>query len=73
MKAVKTVPLSDMDYVQLYAEKLKSDPSLFASQKLLIDSQLKASHSLFSNAFGPEPEFRKNARAYLRKVGLLDK
>jgi len=64
-------PITDMDYVELYAEKLKKDPSLFKQQKMLIDSQIKASQSLFTNMFGVGEEFKKNAREYLKGIGLL--
>ncbi|MBU1051121.1 MAG: hypothetical protein KJ718_01050 [Nanoarchaeota archaeon] len=64
-------PIKDMDYVKLFAEKLKKDNSLFKQQKMLIESQLQASRSLFRNMFGTGEEFKKNARIYLRKVGLI--
>jgi len=37
---------------------------------MLIDSQIKASRSLFKT-FGKEEEFKLNARRYLKGVGLL--
>ena len=41
-----------LDYVEMYANKLKEDNRLFAQQKMLIESQLKGSASLFGkNAF----------------------
>lgn len=63
-------PLSDLDYVVIYAEKMKEDNSLFKQQKVLIESQLQGSHSLFKNAFS-EGDFKTLAREYLRKVGLI--
>ena len=64
--------LSDIDYVELYANKLKHDNSLFKQQKMLIESQLKASSSVFRNMFAGE-NFKEKARAYLRSIGLLQK
>jgi hypothetical protein len=61
----------EIDYVTLYAEKLLYDPSLFKQQKMLIESQMKASASLFRH-FGTGEEFKKNAREYLRGIGLLN-
>ena len=61
--------MDDLDYVELYAEKLKKDNRLFAQQKKLIESQLKGSSSLFKNAFGKD--FKEGARKYLRSVGIL--
>jgi hypothetical protein len=62
--------MSDLDYVVLYASKLKEDNRLFAQQKRLIENQIKASSSLFKNAFGRE--FKENARKYLRSIKLID-
>lgn len=66
------IPKTDSDYVKLYAEKLKEDNSLFAQQKKLIESQIKSSKSLFANSFSGK-DFKKNARKYLREIGLLKK
>ena len=44
--------LTDMDYVELYAKTLKNNPELFKQQKILIESQLKASRELFLKRFG---------------------
>ena len=62
--------MSDLDYVVLYASKLKEDHKLFAQQKRLIENQIKASSSLFKNAFGRE--FKENARKYLKGIGLIN-
>ena len=59
---------NDLDFVELYANKLKKDNSLFSQQKMLIESQIKSSRSFFNN-FGKE--FKKKAREYLRKRGLI--
>jgi len=64
-------PMTDMDYVELYAKKLREDNSLFKQQKMLIESQMKSSSQFFRNCFGEGEDFKKNARIYLRKVGLL--
>ncbi len=64
-------PKTDMDYVVLYAEKLKTDNSLFKQQKKLIESQLRGSHSLFRNMFSGK-DFKKNTGEYLRERGLLE-
>lgn len=61
---------SDLDYVELYAEKLKEDNDLFRQQKRLIEAQLKASSSLFRNMFSGE-DFKKNAREYLKSRDLI--
>ena len=44
-------PLKKIDYVKLYAKRLKEDNSLFKQQKIFIESQFHASHSLFKNMF----------------------
>lgn len=62
--------ISDLDYVELYANKLKEDNKLFLQQKKLIESQLHASSSIFRNRFGKK-DFKKNARIYLKEIGLI--
>ncbi|MBI2664929.1 hypothetical protein HYX10_06345 [Candidatus Woesearchaeota archaeon] len=62
--------ISDLDYVTLYAEKLKHNNRLFAQQKVLIESQMRASSSFFASMFGSK-NYKENARKYLRSVGLL--
>tara|TARA_Y100000031_G_C7982378_1_gene275380 strand:+ start:397 stop:585 length:189 start_codon:yes stop_codon:yes gene_type:complete len=62
--------MKEIDYVELYAKKLKEDPSLFEQQKMLIDSQITGSRSLFENMFKGE-DFKEKAREYLRGIGLL--
>ena len=61
--------MTDVDYVEMYARRLKNDNSIFAQQKKLIESQLQGSSSLFSNTFS-DGDFRKAARKYLKGVGL---
>lgn len=58
-----------IDYVKLYAERLKQDNSIFKQQKLLIESQLKGSSSLFRDMF--KKNFKEEARDYLKKRGLI--
>tara|TARA_Y100000310_G_C20379859_1_gene667562 strand:+ start:251 stop:439 length:189 start_codon:yes stop_codon:yes gene_type:complete len=58
-----------IDYIKIYAEKLKQDNSIFKQQKLLIESQMKGSSSLFKNMF--KKNFKKEARDYLKKRGLI--
>lgn len=62
-------PKKDIDYVEFYAEHLKMDNRYFEHQKTFIESQMRASRSFFSGML--EGDFKANARAYLRKVGLL--
>ena len=63
-------PVKDMDYVILYANKLKKDNSIFKQQKILIESQISSSRSLFRNMFGKGINFKTKARKYLRNIGL---
>lgn len=62
---------TDLDYVEYFAKRLREDNSLFKQQKMLIESQLKSSSELFKKRFGTGKDFKKNARAYLKKIGLL--
>jgi len=63
-------PTTDIDYVELYAKKLKEDKTLFQQQKTLIESQLHSSRTTFSK-FGTGDEFKAKAREYLRGTGFL--
>ncbi|MFH1787350.1 MAG: hypothetical protein ABH811_00985 [archaeon] len=65
----KRIPIKDLDYIELYAEKLKKDSTLFSQQKRLIENQMKASRSFFANVFSGD--FKTNARRYLKERGLL--
>ncbi len=65
------IPIKDSDYVELYAEKLKNDNSLFKQQKMLIESQLHSSSSIFRKMFGKGDSFKINARKYLKSIGLI--
>ena len=62
--------MKNIDYIKLYAEKLKNNHQLFSQQKMLIESQLYASSSLFKKMFEGH-DFKENARKYLRKRGLI--
>lgn len=68
MMAMK--PVTDLDYVELYARKLRNDNSLFAQQRTLIESQLQGSASIFRSMF-QGTDFRKKAREYLKATGVL--
>ncbi len=59
-----------IDYVKLYAEKLKEDPSLFKQQKMLIESQMQSSTAFFKKLFA-DTDFKTSARKYLRDIGML--
>jgi hypothetical protein len=61
----------EIDYVEFYAEKMKGDNSIFGQQKKLIEAQLIASIVLFRRMFGEGDDFKKNAREYLRSIGLI--
>ncbi len=61
--------MKDEDYVELYARRMKEDNSLFKQQKMLIESQLQASSSLFRKMFSGD--FKTKARKYLREIGLI--
>lgn len=61
---------SDLDYVEFYAEQLKINNKFFKDYKKIIDSQIKASSSLFGKMFKNE-DFRLKAREYLKKRLLI--
>ncbi|MAE13149.1 hypothetical protein CMO92_01170 [Candidatus Woesearchaeota archaeon] len=62
--------MNKQEYVVTYAKELKNNSALFSQQKLIIDSQIKASASFFRNMF-KEEEYKKAARRYLHQRGLL--
>ncbi len=64
------VPITDLDYVKLFAEKLKNDNRLFVEQKKFIESQIKMSSSLFQKMFAED--FKTNARKYFRKRKIIE-
>lgn len=57
---------TDKDYITFYAKKLKKDNSVFKQQKVLIESQLNGSSSLYKKRFGIGNKFKTNARKYLK-------
>ena len=61
MVKLKSIPKTDLDFVEFYAEELKNNNDLFSQQKVIIDSQIKASLSLFSNMFGTK-NFKKKSK-----------
>ena len=63
------MPKTNLDYVEMYAKKLKIDNKLFSQQKSLIESQMQISQSFFLNRFGKN--FKAKAREYLMKRGLI--
>ena len=62
---------TDMDYVVLYAEKLREDNSIFKQQKTFIESQMKSSKDMFRNLFGKGEVCKKKARVYLKSRDLI--
>jgi hypothetical protein len=67
---IKKIPKTDLDYVDLYAENLKTNPQLFEQQRMLINSQLKSSKSFFQNMFKGK-DFKIEARKYLKQRELI--
>ena len=68
---LKQTPKTDLNYVELYAEKLKENPKFFKQQKELIDSQLEISSELTKKRFS-KGDFKSNARKYLKDIGILN-
>ena len=60
---------NDMDFVVFYATELKNKIELFSQHKIFLDSQIKASQSLFSSF--KDGDFKVNAREYLKKRGII--
>ena len=61
--------MKEIDYVELFANRIREDNSIFKQQKRLIEAQIKSSSSLFKNMFNKN--FKAQAREYLKKVDLL--
>jgi hypothetical protein len=59
--------MKEIDYVKIYAKSMKNDNTFFKQQKVLIESQMKASSSLFKSKI----KNKRQAREYLKKVGIL--
>jgi len=68
---LKQIPKTDLEYVEIYAEKLKENPKFFKQQKELIDSQLINSSALIKQRFSKE-NFKARIRDNLRKLGILN-
>ncbi len=67
---IKIKPKTNLNYVEIYSQKLKENSKLFSQQKSLINSQIKSSKSLFKH-FGKGEKFKQNARQYLKGVKLI--
>jgi len=63
-------PETRTDYIEFYANKLNEDAFFFKQQKKLINSQLRASSSLFRKRFSGT-DFKIKARKYLKGIGLI--
>ncbi len=68
---MKKIPLTDLEYVEVYANKLLENSILFSQHKKLINSQIIFSRELFEQMFGVGREFKTNARIYLKEIGLI--
>ncbi len=65
------IPKTDLDYIEFYANKLKKSNFIFKQQRMLIESQLQSSSSIFKKMFGTQKNFKNNARKYLKGIGLI--
>ncbi len=65
------IPKTRLDYIELYATRLKEDNSFFKQHKMIIESQMHSSSALFKKMFGTGETFKTNARKYLKSVGLI--
>ena len=70
MDNIEPKEADDVDPVVEWAKKLKNDSSLFALQKMFIDSQIKNRNEFFAKKFAGK-DFKTEARKYLRSIGLL--
>ena len=61
---------TDLDFVEHYARLMKEDSRVFKQQKMLIESQMKSSKEVFKQRFD-NGDFKKEARKYLKDVGLI--
>lgn len=64
-------PLKDMDYVSFHAKRLKNDNTLFEEQRMFLESQLASGRELARRRFGTGRNFKRNARIYLKNIGLI--
>ena len=67
---LKQIPKTDLDYIKIYAEKLRENPKFFKQQKELIESQLSSSSDLTKKRFSRE-NFKVQARAHLKEIGVF--
>ena len=67
---LKQIPKTDLDYIEIYAKKLRENPEFFKQQKELIESQLASSSDLTEKRFSKE-NFKTQARAHLKKIGVF--
>ena len=67
---LKQIPKSDLDYIEIYAKKLKENPNFFKQQKELIESQLSSSSDLTKKRFSGE-NFKTQARDHLKEIGVV--
>ena len=64
------IPKSDLDYIEVYAKKLRENPEFFKQQKELIESQLSSSSDLTKKRFSKE-NFKTQVRAHLKEIGVV--
>lgn len=67
---LKQKPKSDLDYIEIYAKKLRENPALFKQQKELIESQLSSSSEITKKRF-PKENFKSQVRIHLKKIDLF--
>jgi len=67
---LKQIPKSDLDYIEVYAKKLRENPEFFKQQKELIESQLSSSSDLTKKRFSKE-NFKTQVRAHLKEIGVV--
>lgn len=63
--------MNKINFVKLFAQRLRENPSFFAQQKTLIDSQIQSSREIFRKRFGTGKKFKKNAREFLKNTGRI--
>ncbi len=67
---LRQIPKTDLDYVELYAKKLRENPEFFKQQKELIESQMSSASALTKQRFSKE-NFKVQARAHLKEIGVF--
>ncbi|MBU2615815.1 MAG: hypothetical protein KKC19_01810 [Nanoarchaeota archaeon] len=71
MEKIK-IPINDEDYVEIYSLALKENNKFFKQHKIIINSQIASSRQIFRNKFGNSKDFKKQAREYLKKIGVIN-